>query len=120
MKPGGGRAKGHAFERWLAKDLRPIWPGAKRGLQSRGGGAEVPDVVIPHYHLEAKIGKLPSPRAALYQATRDAAPGMVPVAVIKDDRCAPFVVLSYAHWRALVAALHSGDSEGNPCKEIDR
>ncbi len=103
----GGKAsrlKGHNFERAVAKMLREVMPGAefKRGLQSRGGGAEEADVfcsAIPlgkkefPFHVECKIGKLPNPRAALKQAKEDAKEGMVPLAVVKDDREAAFVVM---------------------------
>ncbi len=94
----GARRKGHQWERDVAGMFRKIMPGAviKRGLQSRGGGAEEADVVCPYFHPECKVGKLPSPRAALLQATRDAtAAGLwkMPVAVIKQDRQSPIVVL---------------------------
>lgn len=89
------RTKGHNFERQLVHRFREVMPGAevKRGLQSRGGGAEVPDVDCPVFHVEAKVGKQPNPRAALKQAFADAAKGKIPVAIIKDDREVPFVLL---------------------------
>ena len=60
------RTKGHTFERWVAAEMRKIMPGEsiKRGLQSRGGGAEEADVEMPYFHIECKVGKLPNPRAA--------------------------------------------------------
>ncbi len=44
-----------------------------------------PDVDAPPFHVEAKREKKPSPRAALAQAVADAAPGRIPVAVLRDD-----------------------------------
>jgi hypothetical protein len=92
------RRKGHDFERWVARRLRETLPGceAKRGYQSRGGGAEAADVVstLP-YHIECKRGRKPLVRAALEQAMGDAKPGMLPMAVIKDDRGKPFVCLDF-------------------------
>ncbi len=93
------RRKGAQWERDLAKLFAEAMPGGdvKRGIgQSRGGGAEVPDVVCPAFHVEAKVGKLPNPRAALAQAERDvesAESKLWPVAVVKDDRKAPFVTM---------------------------
>ena len=96
----GGKAsrrKGHDFERATAIRFREVMPGAeiKRGLQSRGGGAEEADVVCPYFHVECKVGKLPNPRAALAQAIRDAKVGMTPIAVVRDDRQAAFVVMQF-------------------------
>lgn len=99
MRPGGARAKGIAFELAIAKDLRAIWPEAKRGLQARGGGEEVPDVDVPIFHVECKHGILPNPRAALLQAIRDSEQnGKIPVAIVKDNRKKPIVVMRYADW----------------------
>lgn len=72
MRPGGQRAKGHAFERKVANDLKAIFPGAKRGLQTRGGGKEQCDVEGTPYHIECKHGAKVDVRAALLQATSDA------------------------------------------------
>lgn len=93
----GCRAKGHTFERWVAKKFRTALEGcdAKRGIQTRGGGSEVGDVVGTPYHIEVKVGVAHSPRAALRQAINDAAPGKLPVAIIKDDRKKPFVVMTF-------------------------
>lgn len=98
------RQKGHAFERELVSRFREVMPGAevKRGLQSREG-AEVADVDCPVFWIEAKRGRKPNPRAALEQATRDAADSAkYPVAIIRDDRKAPFVTMSMEHFLELV------------------
>lgn len=111
------RTKGAKFEREVAIDLREIWPDAKRGLQSRGGGAEVADVIGVPFHVECKHGVQPSPRAALYQAQRDTQ-GLPPVAIIKDNGCKAFVVLPYSDWLQLVREWHTG-REVPQTKEID-
>ena len=63
------RDKGKRGERKTANEIKESFPwltDVKRGLQSRGGGAEVPDVVgVPGLHIELNTGKLPNPRAAL-------------------------------------------------------
>lgn len=88
------RDKGARWEREVAALFAAAMPGAevKRGLQARGG-SEVADVACPLYHVECKVGALPNPRAALAQALRDCPQGKTAVAVIKDDRRTPFVVL---------------------------
>ena len=98
------RRKGAAFERDNVHAFANAMPGCsvKRGLQSRSG-EEVPDVDADPFWVECKVGKRHSPRAALAQATADAKPGRIPVAVIKDDRQSPFVVLSRADFLELVA-----------------
>lgn len=95
------RRKGHAFERWVARELRKLWPQARRGYQSRGGGAEASDVEGTPFHVECKRGKRPSPRAALEQAKADT-DGRPVVCVIKDDRAEPFVVMRWGEWVELV------------------
>lgn len=107
MTGAGSRRKGHAFERAVAKLFREIYgEGVKRGFQTRGGGAEEPDVVGTPFHLECKVGKKHSPRAALAQAIRDAKPGMIPVAIVKDDRKEPFVCLRLDDFLELARENH--------------
>lgn len=80
------RDKGKRGEREVAQRLRALFPDARRGIQSRGGGAEAADVVVPFVHVEVKIGARPSPLAALDQAVADAKPGLWPVAYCRRDR----------------------------------
>ena len=119
------RNKGAAYERELAKLFSAVMPGAevRRGIQSRTGGDAADLEGTGVWHVEAKRGKLPNPRAALKQAIRDAKPGRVPVAVIRDDRSEAFVALRLTdfltfvgeHWalttnqRDRTAALNEGD-----------
>lgn len=95
MKPGGQRTKGHAFERKVAKDLREIFPDAKRGFQTRGGGKEQADVInTGPFHIECKHKKNPDPLAAYCQAESDAiGTGREPVAIVKTNRREPVVVM---------------------------
>lgn len=71
------RTKGKAFERQVAKDIRATLNldhvAVRRGLQSRGGGGEVPDVIVEGLpiHWECKHGDSASPESALQQAARD-------------------------------------------------
>lgn len=101
MKPGGGRRKGRAWEQEVARKLRALFGDAvKRGLQTRGGGKEAPDVDGTPYHIECKHGRLVNLRAALAQAIRDT-DGRVPVVVAKDDRSEPIVVMRMSDWLRL-------------------
>jgi len=114
MGGASSRRKGHQFERDVANMLREVMPGAdiKRGLQSRGGGAEEMDVECPYFAVECKKGPMPNPRAALRQATNDAKPGKVPIGVIGDDRKPPFVVLSLEDFLGFVKEWwHAGGKD---------
>ena len=88
------RRKGAAYERELVHLFRDAMPGAeiRRGLQCRGG-EEVADIDCPVFFPEAKRGKKPNVRTALAQARGAAPKGRIPIAIIRDDRAEPFVVL---------------------------
>jgi hypothetical protein len=100
------RRKGHDFEREMVCRFRAAVPQAdvRRGLQFRDG-AEAPDVDCPPWHVECKRGKQPNVRAALEQARRDAKPGRIPVAVIKDDRRPAMVVMGLEDFLVLAARV---------------
>lgn len=113
------RRKGQTFERWFAKYLRErLGVDAKRGFQSRGGGKEQADVVgVPGIHFELKHGICPNPRAALNQAEEDSELGSIPVAVIKDNRCAPFVVMRLDGFMEFLSAWHELEEDSRAMKE---
>jgi hypothetical protein len=99
------RRKGAAFERSMVHRFRAELPGLpiRRGAQARGG-SEAPDVDVPGLWVECKHGLKVNHRAALAQAIRDAAGTRMPVAVCKDDRSEPIVLMRLddflALWRA--------------------
>jgi len=106
----GRREKGKRGERALATLLRETFPSfaesIRRGWQSRVG-CDDPDVCgLPGFWLECKSGKLPNPRAALQQAKQDAAGRAIPMAVIRDDRKSPFVVLDLADMLTILRAAY--------------
>jgi len=113
MGGAASRRKGHTWERAVAAKFREVMPGAeiKRGFQTRGGGAEEADVEMPYFHVECKVGKLPNPRAALAQAVRDRQPGKMPIAVVKDDRKPPFVVLHLDDFLDLIGEWWTAGSD---------
>lgn len=104
------RQKGQRGERLLATVLRAAFPAfaasIKRGWQSRVG-CDDPDVCgLPGFWLESKCGKMPNPRAALQQAKEDAAGRAIPMAVIRDDRKPPFVVLDLTDMVKILRAAY--------------
>jgi len=117
------RRKGHAWEREVARRFREaLGVGAdevKRGLsQPRGGGAEEPDVKLPDtlpWWVECKVGKRTDARAAMRQARADIekarAVGKRPLAVCKDDRQVPVVMLELDDFLVMVAALNMTQSK---------
>jgi hypothetical protein len=84
-KPGGGRRKGHDYEREVSSYLRAIWPDAKRGLQSRGGGAEVADTEGTPLYVECKRKhRLTNVLGTWYRAAEES-DGRPAVVVAKED-----------------------------------
>jgi hypothetical protein len=102
----GARRKGFAWEREIARRLREATGNAdiKRGFQSRNGG-EAPDVDLAGWWIEAKVGRKPNLRAALAQAIAAAPPDRKPVAIVKDDRQEPVVMLRLTDFLAVIALL---------------
>jgi hypothetical protein len=96
------RNKGHNFEREVAAELREIFPDARRGLQYQDGIGVADVVNVGPFHVECKRGAKPNPRAALEQAIGDARPGMVPIAVIRDDRAEAFCVLRWDDFKDFI------------------
>jgi hypothetical protein len=75
----------------------------------RGGGAGNPDLVPadgspPPWHVEVKVGRAPPVLPALAQATEDAAPGAVPVALVRRDRGRWVLAVAVEDFEALVRA----------------
>ena len=101
----GGRAsrtKGHSFERLCVSLLRPLYPDAKRGLQTQGGTKSCPDVDGTPYYIECKKQrKQPNAVAALRQSAQGS-DGRIPVAITAKDRDEPVVTMFLSDWLALV------------------
>lgn len=118
------RDKGKRGERTTVKEIKAAFPNLKdlkRGWQSRRGHDD-PDVCgFYDFWIEVKQGPQPNPRQALAQATADtvtAASGerlglvpeySTPVAVIRDDRKKPFVVMWFDDFLKLVKRGYGDD-----------
>lgn len=102
------RSKGQRGEREWIKFLLARFPEftglIKRGLQSRGGGAEVPDVEgFPEYHWEVKRVERLNVWEAQAQAVRDAPDGKIPALAYRRNRGEWWVSFPAAHALELVA-----------------
>lgn len=99
------RTKGHNFERWVARQLRPIFPGAERGFQTRGGTAEETDIQGTPFAIECKVGAQPNIRAAMKQV-QTAKPDGKHVVISKRDREEVLVTMKFQDWYDLLAAVY--------------
>ena len=96
--------KGKAFERKIARLLKTIWPMARRGYQSRGGGKEACDVEGTPYHIECSIGSGPI-MAKWGQAVQDSKIcGLVPIVIKKFDGQEPIVICRLRSWLTLLTS----------------
>ena len=107
------RRKGKTWEQAVARMYREHGVGAeRRGWHQAHGMSDEPDVradvAMAGYaaiHNECKAGKQTNPRAALSQAEEAAQAAHLPVAVCKDDRKPPMVLLRLSAWLQICAAL---------------
>jgi hypothetical protein len=101
--------KGKRFERELVQIFSEAVPNARisRGFQYRDG-AETPDVDLPGFWLEAKVGVKTDFRRALRQATADARLGRWPLAVCKDDRQTPVCLMALPDFVTLYRQWFAG------------
>jgi len=86
--------------------FREIYPEARRGLQYRDG-SECPDVIVPWFWVEAKVGKRPNIPKAMEQAdkARGSHSDLWVLAVTKRDRERPIASMYLDEFMDL---LHSG------------
>ncbi len=115
------REKGKEGERVVANGFKDRWPEyckhARRGLQDRDGMEHADVEGVPGLFIEVKKQRRANVRAALEQATESCKDGRRPIAVIKDDKKPPFVVLSqddfleildWGSWKKIDDELNEG------------
>ena len=99
------RRKGANWEREVAGMFREIMPGegVKRGFQYRDG-EEAPDVMVPCFWVECKVGSRTNIKGALEQADGCCPPknGKWPLAICKDDRKTPIASMYLEDFLELV------------------
>ena len=119
MNGAGCRRKGHDFERWVANELKAIFPNSRRGLQYQDGACP-PDVIGTPFHIECKKGKRTDIKAAMLQAENDSAEhagvdydhrdgnheALRAVAITKDDKGPALATMRFEDWMALVEAVY--------------
>ncbi len=104
MKPGGGRAKGHAFERWVADTLRKVFPEAKRHLEYQKEEATGRD--IDHtgpYIFQCKRGRRYASLSAIAEVQLCPIDGGIPVLVTRGDSTRALACLPYTDLVRLLA-----------------
>jgi hypothetical protein len=113
--------KGKRFERELVRIFSETVPGARvsRGFQYRDG-MDAPDVDIPGFWLEAKVGARVDFRKALRQAMAAAKLGRWPLVVAKEDHQTPVALIAlpdflpfYRQWYA--GRIGERDAEDCAC-----
>jgi len=104
------RRKGRAYEQEIARWYKDAgFPDAYRGFQSRGGGKEEADVVVPGLplHIECKhIKNADGIPAAYRQAVADADDGKIPVVHYHVTRGPSLVVLGLDDWSRVLRVMN--------------
>ena len=101
------RTKGHSFERFVANELKPIFPNAKRHLESQIQEAEK-GIDIEHcgpYGIQCKAYK----KYVSVTKIEEVNVG-IPVLIMKGDRLKPIACMYMEDWLELVKFKeeHSG------------
>lgn len=98
------RTKGHSFERWVAIQLRPIYPRAIRHLEYQHGEANGSDLAYTgKYRIQCKRGKKYASVSAIKEVKLDG--GGVPVLVTRGDHEEALAVVPFQHFISLLKEL---------------
>lgn len=112
------RTKGKAFERLIARDLRELYPHARRGLQSRDG-ADASDVIDVPFWLECKHRQCINVGAAIRQALKDARAAQSPHPVLVVTRANRGEVVASMPWAAFLGLLQSLEDVTSACRVLN-
>lgn len=99
------RRKGHAFERWCGKQLRRIFPDARRHLEfQKEEAAEGVDLVhTGRYRIQCKRGRRYASISAIFQVKICPIEGGCPVLITKGDGQEPMAVLPLSELLVLIS-----------------
>lgn len=91
------RRKGHAFERWVGKKFRAIFPDARRHLEfQKEEAAKGIDLVhLGRYRVQCKRLRKYASISAIFQVKLCPIEGGCPVLVTKGDRLEAMAVLPF-------------------------
>ena len=97
------RRKGHAFERWVANQLKKIFPEARRHLEYQASEAIGVDVAnTGKFKVQCKRGRKYSPLSAIKEIQICPFEGGVPVLVTQGDFEEPLAVLPFSEFLDLL------------------
>jgi len=97
------RTKGHSFEREIAKDLREIFPGARRQLEYHEDDCHGVDIAnTGKFKIQCKRFKDFAPIRKIFEVECDRELGDVPVLVTKADNEETMVVLPFEDFKRLI------------------
>ncbi len=92
----GCRKKGHDFERWVANELKGIFPDARRHLEYHSRDANGVDISNTHpYLFQCKRGRRYSSLSAIKQIQVCPIEGGIPVLITKGDNEEPLACLPF-------------------------
>lgn len=98
------RTKGHSFERWVASEMRKIFPGAKRHLEYQTDEAAkgIDLDGCGDYKIQCKRGRKYSSLSAIEQVKLDPIESGVKVLVTKGDHKEPLACIPFSHFIKLI------------------
>lgn len=97
------RTKGHSFERWVAIQMRRIYPKARRHLEYQDSQAFGVDIAeCGEYLIQCKRGRKYASMKAIEEIQVCPIEGGIPVLVTKGDNKEPLVAMHFSHFIKLV------------------
>ena len=102
----GCRKKGHDFERWVAQELRGVYPDARRHLEYHSRDANGVDIInTGDYLFQCKRGKKYSSLSAIEEIQVCPIEGGIPILVTKGDNKEPIACLPFSELKKLIMAM---------------
>ena len=100
MKPGGGRTKGHAFERQIAIAFRCLFPKAARELTECREGLGVDLIETGNLRVQCKRGRKYAPLSKIEEIPE--VEGTIPLLVTQGDRKPTLVAMRLDDFLAIL------------------